>query len=169
MSKQQRIMKWLNVFLLIINLSTFLTIMLMNKGKASPSAEGSKFSSDDFLRKELILSKEQFQTLNRLDGDVFRSYQVLLDKQCELNFAILDELASENPSKTDLDSLASRVGHYQYLLKKQTVRHFLNVRSICTEDQQVLLNNLLHSMMGTGDKCSVCNKRDCERRDQIKK
>jgi len=156
------------VFLLVINISAFVTILFMNHGTASSSAEGNKFNSDEFLKKELKLSSEQFRTLSKLDGDVFRSYQLLLDKQCELNFDLLEELSSENPSKENLDSISGRIGHYQYLMKKQTTRHFMNIRSICNEEQIKLLDILLNDMMELGDQCEFCNKRDCERREKIK-
>lgn len=167
MTKQQRIFGWLNVFLLVINISAFVTILFMNNSGLSSKSENSQYRSDEFLREELKLSDEQFRTLTKLDGDVFRSYQLLLDKQCEFNFNMLEELSLDNPSKEYLDSIAYRIGHYQTLLKKQTVRHFLNVRSVCNEDQEVLLENLLQSMMELGDQCATCNKRDCERRDRI--
>jgi hypothetical protein len=80
--------------------------------------ESSQYRSDDFLRKELKLSEEQFRTLSKLDGDVFRNYQLLLDKQCEFNFSMLEELSLDNPSKENLDSIANRIGTYQTLLKK---------------------------------------------------
>jgi len=168
MTTKQRIFSWLNVFLLVINISAFVTILFMNHDTAASSAEGNRFNSDEFLKKELKLSSEQFRTLSKLDGDVFRSYQLLLDKQCELNFDLLEELSSENPSKVNLDSISARIGHYQYLMKKQTTRHFLNIRSICNEEQIKLLDILLNDMMELGDQCEFCNKRDCERREKIK-
>ncbi len=167
MKKQQRIISWLNVFLLIINLSAFATILFMNHKNAPSTSENNKFRSDEFLKEELNLSEDQFKTLTMLDGDVFRSYQVLIDKQCEFNFALLEELSSNNPSKHNLDSIATRIGNYQTLLKKQTIRHFMNIRSICDEEQIQLLDNLLQNMMDLGDKCSVCNKLECSRRDRI--
>lgn len=140
----------------------------MNQSPAPASAEGSKFNSDEFLKDELHLTNDQFIQLSKLDGDVFRNYQLLLDRQCEFNFDLLDRLSSENPSKTELDSIANRIGHYQYLMKKQTIRHFLNIRSICTDEQSKLLDNLLKSMMHVGEQCEFCNKKDCERREKLK-
>jgi len=160
-------MKWLNIFLLIINLSAFATILFMNSGASATVSHGSKVRSDQFLKQELNLSDDQFHTLVKLDGDVNRSYQLLLDKQCEFNFEILEELSSANPSKSKLDSIANRYGKYQTLLKKQTIRHFMNVRSVCNEEQTQLLNNLLQSMMHMDENCAECNKLNCERRDRI--
>lgn len=169
MNKQHRIFSWLNVFLLIINISAFVTILFMNNENTLSKNETSQYRSDEFLRKELKLSDEQFLKLSKLDGDVFRSYQLLLDKQCEFNFDMIEELSKESPSKENLENIATRIGHYQTLLKKQTARHFINVRSVCNEDQLILLDDLLQRMMEAGDQCSTCNKIDCERRDRINK
>jgi hypothetical protein len=141
----------------------------MNHTDSGKGNEGTKFRSDEFLRTELNLDEEQLAILTKLDGDVIRSYQLLLDKQCEFNFAILEELTSPNPSKTEMDSIANRIGTYQSLLKKQTIKHFRNIKSICNDDQLHLLDNLLQNMMGLGDQCATCNKRDCARRDRITK
>lgn len=165
--KQHRIVSWLNVFLLIINVSAFITILYMNKSNVTQEKSNDKYRSDNLLRKELKLSDEQFSKLSKLDGNVFRNYQLLLDKQCEFNFDLLEELSSEHPSKEKLDSIANRIGRYQSLLKKQTIKHFLNIREICTEDQVKLLDDLLKDMMDLGDQCAVCNKINCDRRDRI--
>lgn len=141
----------------------------MNRDTAGNNTSGASFSSDLFLKEELKLSDEQYKALTRLDGDVFRSYQLLLDKQCELNFGLLYELSAEQPSKSNLDSIAERIGHYQTLLKKQTIRHFMNVRSLCEPEQIELLDHLLMDMMELGDQCKYCNKKDCERRSSISK
>lgn len=169
MKKQQRIIKWLNIFLLVINLSAFATILFMNHTTVPSRNESSTFKSDEFIVKELNLSDEQFKTLTKLDGDVFRSYQVLLDKQCEFNFALLEELSSDYPSKITLDSIANKIGHYQSLIKKQTIKHFTNIRSVCNEEQIDMLDNLLKEMIDLGDQCAICNKKDCERRDRLRK
>ena len=90
-----------------------------------------------------------------------------MDIKCELNFALIDELSSENPSKETMDSLANRIGTFEAQMKKQTVKHILNIRSICTEEQEMLLDQFLKEMMDAGDNCKHCNKRNCNRRDQL--
>lgn len=141
----------------------------MNHTTVSSTITNQNFNSDEFLRKELNLSDEQFHALSKLDGDVFRSYQLLLDKQCEFNFSLLEELSAEIPNPYNLDSIATRIGHYQALMKKQTIKHFINIRNVCNEDQEGLLDNLLNEMMELGEQCAYCNKKDCERRDRIEK
>ena len=164
--KRHRITKWLNIFLLVINISAFTTILVMNKVPASDVIDD-KFSSDEFLKKELNLTEEQYQTINALDAKIFRVYQSLLDLQCETHFQLLDELLCEQPSPERLDSIATKIGRLHTGLKRQTIKHFTNIRSICDEDQIVLLDQLLIDMMEMDEQCRYCNKRECDRRDQL--
>ncbi len=167
MTKNQQIFKWLNIFLLIINVSAFVTLLLMNRQNST--VRDNRFSSDQFLQTELQLTPEQFKKVSELNADVFRLYQVFLDKKCELNFELVDELASEKPSDEKMDSLTTRIGQLDAALKKQTVRHFKNVKSVCTEEQQKMLDELLKEMLDAGGQCKICNKIDCARRDRLNK
>jgi len=165
MNKYQQIFKWLNVFLLIINLSAFVTFLFMNRQDST--VHDTKFSSDQFLQTELALTPDQYKKVSALNNDVFRLYQVFLDKKCELNFQLVDELASEKPSEEKMDSLSNRIGQLDAALKKQTVRHFKNVKSVCTESQKLMLGELLKEMLDAGGQCKICNKINCSRRDRL--
>lgn len=172
MNKKYRIIKWINVFLLIINITAFITILFLNyRSSVSTITDEDRndFSSDLFLKKELNLTDEQYKEITSLDSKIFRIYQSLLDMQCEANFAIIDELTCETPSKIRLDSIANNIGRINAGIKRQTVKHFLNIRSICNEDQELLLDQLLVDMMQVGDLCRYCNKKNCARRDELEK
>ncbi|MCF8380701.1 MAG: hypothetical protein K9H49_14100 [Bacteroidales bacterium] len=164
--KRHRITKWLNIFLLVINVSAITTIIGMNKG-TSTKIVNDQFSSDEFLKKELNLTPEQYRTISELDAKIFRSYQALLDMQCEEQFKLLYELTQENPSPEKLDSLATKIGKIHTGIKRQTIKHFINIKSICDEDQEELLNKILIGMMEMEEQCKYCNKAECDRRNQI--
>lgn len=166
-SKKDRIIQWLNIFLLVINISAFGTILLLNRQTPRKSME--KYNSDDFLRKELKLSDEQFNKISMMDSEVFRIYQSLLDMECASNFRLVEEMTSPAPSKARMDSIAQNIGKLQAGLKKQTIKHFDNVKSICNDEQKILLDQVLKEMMELGDQCEFCNKRECARRDQLNK
>ncbi len=169
MSKKQRIVNWLNIFLLVINLSAFGTLLLMNNqgGGVPVSDDSDYFKSDEFLKEALHLTDEQYEKITSLDYRIFRVYQSILDMQCEYNFKLMNELSSENPNKQLMDSIARQIGNLHMGIKRQTIRHFMNVRSICTEDQTVLLNDLIKEMMKLEDQCKYCNKEYCARREEL--
>lgn len=165
MSKKQRILIWLNIFLLVINISAFVTFLLMNK--VEKPERDDRFSSDEFLKTELGLSDEQFRAVSAQNNNVFRVYQAFLDMKCELNFKLIEELSSEQPSDSVMNSLATRIGVMDGNIKKQTVIHFKNIRSICNDEQKILLDQLLKDMLDAGEQCKYCNKINCSRRDQL--
>lgn len=167
MTKTHLILKWLNIFLLFINVSAFVTFLLMNT-QNSPEHDN-KFSSDQFLQAELNLTPEQYEKVSALNIDVFRLYQVFLDKKCELNFQLVDELSSGHPSDVKMDSLTNRIGQLDAAIKNQTVRHFKNIKSVCNDQQKLLLDALLKQMLDAGEQCKFCNKIDCARRDKLGK
>lgn len=168
-TKKQRIIKWLNIFLLVINISAFVTLLLMNnKSAPAESTSNNYFTSDAFLKEELNLSNEQYKEIVKLDYKIFRGYQSLLDMQCEANFSLLAELLQDNPNKKKMDSIASRIGKYHASLKRQTIKHFMNLRNICTEDQSESLNQLIKDMMELDEQCKFCNKKQCARRESLK-
>ncbi|MFY9152027.1 MAG: hypothetical protein WAO52_08435 [Prolixibacteraceae bacterium] len=165
MSKKQRILIWLNIFLLVINISAFVTFLLMNN--AGESEHDDRFSSDEFLKTELGLSEEQYRAVSEQNNNVFRAYQVFLDMKCELNFKLIEELSSKHPSDSVMNSLSTRIGIMDGNIKRQTVKHFKNIRSICNDEQKILLDQLLKDMLDAGEQCKYCNKINCSRRDQL--
>ena len=167
MTKKQRIVQWLNIFLLIINISAFITFLMMNRPKSQKHDD--RFSSDQFMKNELNLTPAQYAKVNSLNNNIFRIYQVFLDKKCELNFELIDELSSEHPSQTKMDSLCERIGKLDANLKKQSVQHFKNIKSVCSDKQKLLLDQLMKDMLDAGDQCKYCNKIDCARRERLEK
>lgn len=164
--KKSRITKWLNIFLLVINVSAIATILLLNS--STPPVVGSdQFSSDEFLRQKLNLSEGQFKDISELDAKIFRVYQSIIDMQCEEQFKLLNELSQKNPSIAYMDSLAQNIGRLHTGIKRQTIKHFMNVRTIVDDEQEELLEQILIDMMEMNKQCQFCNKADCDRRKQL--
>lgn len=165
MKSRQNIIKWLNVFLLVINISAFTTFLIMNREQDSGPAD--QYSSDEFLRDRLKLTEAQYNKIIEMDREVFRNYQLLIDIECEANFELISQLSSEVSSNEDIKRTLDKIGKYHALVKRQTVKHFQNVKSICSEEQKLLLDNILLEMMEAGNQCQYCNKANCSRRNQI--
>jgi len=105
--------------------------------------------------------------MSELDAKVFRVYQSILDLQCEEQFKLLNELTQENPSQEKMDSLAVNIGRLHTGIKRQTIKHFMNIRTIVDDEQEELLDQLLIEMMEMNKQCQFCNKTDCDRRDRL--
>lgn len=169
MNKKQRIINWLSIFLLVINISAFATLLLMNNNTSTSNVlESSEhYKSDAFLKEALNLTDEQYDKVSCMDYKIFRIYQNILDMQCESNFKLMAELSSENPNQQKMDSIAKQIGGLYTGLKRQTIKHFMNIRSICTDEQSLLLDKLIKDMMVLDDQCKYCNKEYCSRRESL--
>jgi hypothetical protein len=165
MKKHQRIIGWLNIFLLLINVTAFATILYLNNN--SSESPNDKYISDHFLKEELKLTEDQYENLSMLDEKIFRSYQILLDLKCEATFGLIDEMSKDNPSKQAVDSILTKIGRLESSIKRQTANHFTNIKSIVTEDQQILLDKLFQNMLEMNNQCSLCNKKKCARRNKL--
>lgn len=168
MNKKQRIINWLSIFLLVINISAFATLLLMNNKTTSYAQESTEYyKSDVFLKEALNLTDEQYEKVACMDYKIFRIYQNILDMQCASNFKLMAELSSENPNQQIMDSIARQIGGLHTGLKRQTIKHFMNIRSICTDEQSLLLDQLIKDMMELDDQCKYCNKEYCSRRESL--
>lgn len=167
--KRHRITGWLNIFLLVINISAITTILLMGGSAPADDLSRDQFSSDEFLRDELNLTNEQYKEISELDAKIFRVYQSIIDMQCELQFKLLRELSQETPDPVIMDSLAVNIGRMHTGIKRQTIKHFMNIKTIVDDEQEQLLDQILIDMMEMNKQCTFCNKADCDRRDQLSK
>ncbi len=165
MNTKQNTMKWLNIFLLVINISAFGAFLFMNQNQDTEYID--QYSSDEFLKERLKLSEEQFQEVLKMDQKVFRNYQLLIDMECETNFELIKQLSSEESSPEEIKQLIDKLGRQHALVKRQTVQHFQNIKSICDPEQKLLLDELLLEMMEAGNQCRYCNKANCSRRNQL--
>lgn len=166
MKNSHSVIKWLNIFLLVINISAFAAFLFMNRGNSQDTSD--QYSSDEFLRDRLKLTDEQYEKIKEMDEEVFRNYQLLIDIECEANFELIKHLSSENESTEEIKKSLDKIGKYHALVKRQTVKHFQNIKSICSEEQKQELDLVLMEMMEAGDQCQYCNKANCSRRNEIK-
>ncbi|MDI3520038.1 MAG: Heavy-metal resistance [Anaerophaga sp.] len=84
----------------------------------------------------LDFSEEQARTFSRIEA-LYRQQMAEYTAQLDsIDLAILEEVKKEKPDREKLDSLAARAGEIQYALKKATGEHFLQVRDLCTPEQQ---------------------------------
>jgi len=160
-----RTMKWLNIVFLAINSSAIISMLIFG---FVDTDKKEKFDSMVFLRDELDLTNEQYIELSHENDQVMRKYQTLLDLSCETNFAMMDELSKDEPSMHVLDSLADRFGMLNTNAKKQAVRHFMNIKTICTDEQKANLSKLYKEMMELDKQCEICNKKECPRKERLK-
>ena len=147
---------WVNIILLMLN-TALLVFFCFTPEKTIYKNEDSTISNE-FLRKELDFTDEQYKLINELDSIVLRRHQTVLKLLCQRRYQMLNELAKPNPSLEELNKIATSVGHLHKALKTQTARHLLNIKKVCTPEQSKTRKNV-HRFIGDQQTlCGMCRK-----------
>jgi hypothetical protein len=165
--KTNRTLLWLNFILLIIICSAIVTFLIMGKSDNSAKNDAGVVNSMDMLKNELDLSADQYQKIIVQNDHTFRLYNLVLDMMCETNVALLEELGKPESDPVVLDSLAHKYGLLSTSLRRHTVDYFVNVKKICTPEQQKKLTMIFKEMMEMDKQCETCNKKDCPRKERL--
>ncbi|MBN2349389.1 MAG: periplasmic heavy metal sensor [Bacteroidales bacterium] len=145
------------VLLVVLNLSSLATILYHNRvGKVAVT-----LNQDDeilynnlnhFLQKELSLTDEQFLSVENLRREHFiRTKEIIVqlnDKRDEM----LVEFRKEKPNHRKLNNLAGEIGNLHRDLKIEAIDHFLNLKKLCTPEQQEKLNILFEKIQRFEDR-----------------
>jgi hypothetical protein len=165
--KTNRILLWLNLVLLLIIGSAVITFVIMRSSSKSQITDPVEMNSMVMLRNELGLSDEQYKKVIVENDRTLRTYNLVMDMMCETNVAMIEELARKNSDPIVLDSLARKIGTLNTSLRRHTSDYFVNLKSICNDDQQQKLTLIFKQMMQLEEQCETCNKKDCPRRERI--
>jgi hypothetical protein len=165
--KTNRILLWLNLILILIITSAVVTFLVMKSAGKKQTDDPGVINSMDMLRKELSLTDAQYKKVLVENDKTVRLYNIVFDMMCETNVAMIEELARQDSDPAVLDSLSRKVGILSASLRRHTTDYFMNLKSICNEDQQNQLTEIFKRMMQLEDLCQTCNKKECPRRERI--
>lgn len=165
--KTNRILLWFNLVLILIIGSAVITFLIMRSSSGRQITDPVEMNSMDMLRTELGLSDEQYKKVLVENDRTLRTYNLVMDMMCETNVAMIEELALKESDPLVLDSLAKKIGTLNASLRRHTSDYFVNLKSICNEDQQQKLTLIFKRMMQLEEQCETCNKKDCPRKERI--
>ncbi len=154
------IMVWSIVVLAIMNITTLATIMyhqhqtaMVDIGGVTDQkqleADAEKFSGR-YFRDQLNLSNEQmdhFRNFNPVFRQQARAITIELSQHRKQMLIELDAIESDT---IKLNTLSDSIGLLHRDLKKLTYRYYLDIKSLCNNDQQKKLEQLF-SQMFTND------------------
>ena len=160
-TQKNRILIWLIVVLAATNLSTLGSFYYhrLNEQKTARQAadEQTKIPGEQrtrFFRDELNLTNDQLEQFRAVNRNFNRMARGIETRLAELQKAMIDELGRSNPDTAQLDNIAKEIGENHHELKKVTITFYLDLKTICTEEQQVRLHDIFQSML---DKDSQIN------------
>ena len=153
-----RILFWLIIILLIVNISAittiFLSIDIRNKKDARPfyqRPELHRHRDGRFFEKSLGLSEEQHLQFKAAKHKFFSEAKKIAGQMHNKRVEFISELASDVPDTLKLQDIAEEIGMLHSKLKYQTYKHYLEMKNICTKEQQEELTRIFKSMLYNED------------------
>jgi len=142
----------------MVNISALFTIVYKNRVK---QAEFSKYTEmqekvrsegmNRFFRDELKLSEEQFSQFKEINENNMLKSREIVRRLNELRFEMIMEITKENPDHKALGQIAREIGEQHYQLKQNTIGHFMELKAICTPEQQKVLHGIFIEMLDRQD------------------
>lgn len=153
---KQSLLIWSVVILVVLNVSTLATIAYHKFRENEPAgscampqgqleADAEKFSGR-YFHNQLGFSADQMDRFREFNP-VFRQQAraVTLELSAKRK-QMLDAMASNNVDTVQLNALSDSIGYLHSHLKKLTYKYYLDMKSICTPEQQQKLEQLFKDM-----------------------
>lgn len=151
MEKRSKIYIWLIIILLVTNVATIGSVLyhVYTEKKAEPvqKTEMPNEQRTRFLVEQLNLNVEQADQFRNLNRTFNRTANPVTRELEQLRLEMLEELAASQPDKNKLENIAREIGDLHTELKETTIDFYLQMKSVCTEEQQTKLYQIFHSML----------------------
>jgi Spy/CpxP family protein refolding chaperone len=108
-----------------------------------------------FFKDQLNLNDEQldqFRNINRTFNRTARGIEMNL---AQLREDLINELGTQNPDSTRLNQMAIEIGNNHRELKQVTTTFYLDMKKICTPEQQAKLHGLFQSMLNKDNQVNL--------------
>ena len=149
MDIKNRVLFWLLLFLIILNLGAFITWFVVSKQKPTtttcvmPESGGCMI-----LSQELNLTPSQSKQADTILCCFQAESRSLADAIRERRISIMEILSGSDPDTNKLKQLTQELAGLQVDLQKVNIRQFIALKEICTPEQLECLSNLFLEMYG---------------------
>lgn len=153
-NNKYRILIWIIVILVATNLSTIGSFYYhrVNESKAEQVKQDEQTSIPGdqrtrFFREELNLNNDQLDQFREINRTFNRTARGIEANLAQLREDLINELGSENSDSLKLEKLANDIGENHKELKQVTTTFYLDMKKICTPEQQIKLHEIFQSML----------------------
>lgn len=158
--KQQKILIWSTVVLLVLNISTMMTIVFHTfRNNKIPDtsqneiADKSNLTSENFngryFRDKLELSSDQMNEFFKVN-QVFRSEALAIqDQLAEIRKNMLEAMFEEKSDTIKLNKLSAELGSLHARLKTISFQYYFNIKELCSAEQKMKLKGIFKSFFET--------------------
>jgi Spy/CpxP family protein refolding chaperone len=153
---KRKLLIGLILFLAITNIVTVLTVVFREKpsdqsGTKATSAEIKEGIPDTqrtlFFTRELKLDAVQQNKFREIHWNYMRKAKMISYDMSLLRDSLLNSMDENQPDSVRLNELSERIGIYHTELKKLTVQYYISLKSICNQEQQIKLYELIKGIL----------------------
>lgn len=120
--------------LLIVNIAAISTVLYLTYKRPAlperPSRESMRTA-----RNKLNLSSDQMNAFELFQKDYQQKSKHVFFDMHKKRVMMMDEFSKENPDSMLLYDLAKQTGDLHHELKRLTINHLLDIKSVCNKDQ----------------------------------
>ncbi len=133
--------------LLIANIASIGTIIFLSYRK--PPMPEPQFNAESFrkTKEKLGFTKEKEDTLKIMQKKYWEQSREVMVQLHQKRVLIMDEFSKPDTDSTKLYLLAEETGDLHTQLKKLTINHMLEMKSVCTEEQFKFLDGMFRKRM----------------------
>lgn len=151
---KQRLLVGLIVVLIATNLSTIGSFYYhrfseQKKMEAELSTQASVPGEQRtrYFRDQLALSDEQTNSIREINRSFNRSARTIESRLAELRQGMIAELGREDSDTIWLRNTATEIGNNHRELKELTTKFYLDMKKVCSPEQQKKLHTIFQSML----------------------
>jgi Spy/CpxP family protein refolding chaperone len=150
---RNRLLGFIIILLIALNISTIVTVRYrMKKHIESYDADVEHYQDQrgKHFREELNLDKEQFEKFKQYRKQYYPIVYNLQSKMHEKRLMLLEELSKENTDTVKLNEISREIGRMHTEMKIATNKYFINLKSVCTREQQLKLFKFYKAILAPG-------------------
>lgn len=161
-TNKNRILSWVIVILVATNLSTIGSFYYhrMTEAKTPEIKQDSQNAIPGeqrtrFFRDQLNLNDEQIDQFREINRTFNRTARTIETNLAQLREDLIKELGAQNPDSARLSQMAAEVGNNHRELKQVTTTFYLDMKKICTAEQQAKLHEIFQSMLNKDNQVNL--------------
>lgn len=149
-----RILIWIIVILIAINLSTVGSFYYHQISELKTPSKDQVDRNDNhadqrtsFFNDQLMLEKDQIDQFRQINLSYNQAARAIELNLVRLRETLINELGIQNPDTIRVNQLTAEIGENHRKLKQITSTFYLDLKKICSTEQQAKLNHLFQSML----------------------
>lgn len=104
-----------------------------------------------FFREQLNLRPDQVEIFRELNRNFNQTAWQINHRLERLRIEMVNEMGREEPDKARLKEVSRDIGELHTQLKDETIKYYMAMKEVCTEEQQARLNQLFISILQSNE------------------